>query len=263
MTRSIEVRSSPIHGVGVFANRYFARGEFVCYYYGRRIKLGKRVDTTYTHEFDDKFQIVGDTKLPARNALNVGQFINDGDHITRVIARDCQTLQARIKCIVNYITRANVINNVRVEKKENKLHVVAAREILSGEELFVTYGYEYWTSRLDDEDDNFAAFREADLCITALRDTWYGLMEREKNLRAKITFGAYSNIILELVDFDCLVASFDELSKSNEFTQTIENYLESALAMFTWKCEEGDEDLLVVQQPTFMKKPTLKIRLTK
>ncbi|MEM9026060.1 MAG: SET domain-containing protein-lysine N-methyltransferase [Verrucomicrobiota bacterium] len=107
---SWEVKRSDIHGTGIFARRPIADGERVVEYFGKRIlssQVSRRSDgRVYCIALDEDYVIDGDSsKNPARFA--------------------------------NYSCAANC----NFEKQDDRLFIIADREIAAGEEITVDYGW--------------------------------------------------------------------------------------------------------------------------
>lgn len=119
-------RTSAIHGRGVFATRFIARGEWIVEYLGERLTdeacEARSVDwapgTTYHTMF---FEVSSDLVIDGAVGGNDSRFIN----------HSCQP-----NCIVDI--------------EDERVHVYAAKDISAGEELTFDYAYE-WEPRYPPE----------------------------------------------------------------------------------------------------------------
>ena len=159
--RKVEVRSSAIHGKGVFAVQDIAAGEVATLYPADwvaymphetrrtpghfeliipsdRVDMpeGGFLDTAYTYDVCANFSIQGDpTQHDDPNYL--GHMLNDGARAT------VDPRSHRIYCACTLAK-----SNCKFEIKNDGITVAvtAKRDITAGEELLVPYGVGYWTS---------------------------------------------------------------------------------------------------------------------
>jgi hypothetical protein len=153
------VRPSSTHGRGLFADRNINRGEVVSMYPGdvywntkdrddndkQSVKASPRVsnkralemlgDISYRAHVED-FCVVGD-ELQSDDAWFVGHFANDGSILSN--ADDDEK---------NYIAQTASKRNADFELVSMDhfylLAVVAQRDIIKDEEIFIAYGVNYW-----------------------------------------------------------------------------------------------------------------------
>lgn len=133
-TVTVAESTIPSAGRGVFTKKFIHALERITYYDGVRLKKANklRVDTDYAIDFQTPCgldQLVGVSKLSPRlnswNGRGVAQLINDPI---------CYELSGRnVNCYFQGATGG-------------RLYVVALRDIQPKEELFVSYGLQYWTS---------------------------------------------------------------------------------------------------------------------
>jgi hypothetical protein len=114
----LEIKPSPIHGLGGFARRALAQGERVVEYGGERIDKAESLrrcqqGNTFIFRLDDQWDLDGN--VPS----------NPARHLNHSCAPNCDA-----------------------ESIEGRIWIVAARDIAAGEELTFDYGYdlEDWRS---------------------------------------------------------------------------------------------------------------------
>jgi SET domain-containing protein len=108
----IVFRASPIHGMGGFARRAVPRGTSVIEYQGRRIDKAEslrqcELENPYIFALDDTFDLDGNVEWNPARLLN----------------HSCAP-------------------NCEAENLDGRIWIVAAREILEGEEITFNYGYD-------------------------------------------------------------------------------------------------------------------------
>ncbi len=110
---AVVYRDSPIHGTGVFAARTIAPGERLIEYVGEKITKAESLirceqDNRYIFSLDDEFDLDGAV------GWNPARFINHG-------------------CSPNCEAELT---------EDNRIWIVALREIVPGEEITFNYGYD-------------------------------------------------------------------------------------------------------------------------
>lgn len=111
----VEVRNSPVHGLGAFATRGLQRGHAIGVYVGRLYRAGE----VATHEWDNGLTYVF--------GLSDGSFIDGGEggnetrHLNHSCSPNCQAYE------------------VLQPGGEVQVVIEARRRIRSGEELFIDY----------------------------------------------------------------------------------------------------------------------------
>ncbi len=147
----IYIKKSKIHGLGVFANKDFNKGEAITRYPAHYIyKLNqypifninlKPNDNfkDYTYELDDNIAINGHPKF-INNLSLVGHICNDGYK---------HNFETNNKKNRNKYNKKNKIHNnaMFLENKDNIIQVVSFKNIKKDEEILVAYGFNYWLNR--------------------------------------------------------------------------------------------------------------------
>ena len=160
--QSVEVRDSSVHGRGVFATKHIAKGEVATFYPGdhvfytpdRALVCNGKVlklaihsqraavspappDKTYYYDVDDNYTLQG---CPSHTGdpSYLGHMVNDGARPTL----DPASHGVYVACtMAKSNCRYAVLSELSVA-------VIATRDILPEEELFVPYGLPYWESML-------------------------------------------------------------------------------------------------------------------
>ena len=161
----VELKKSSVHGNGVFAKQNISEGELITFYpadivkeypnkdgdvdghiefriFSKRFeeKIGrtdrKNIHDAYCYSIDDTYSIVGSPYFKD-DPNYLGHFINDGAKPT-----------SGPKSINIYNKISRMKQNCRFQNLKEDLHVaiVATRDILKGEELFICYNAGYWKS---------------------------------------------------------------------------------------------------------------------
>lgn len=121
---SYEVRSSPIHGTGVFATRRIRKGAWIIEYTGERISH-EEADRRYDDDAMDQHHTFLFT-LDERGCIDASVGGNDARFINHSCDPNCEAVWV---------------------SEEREIWIVAMRDIRKGEELFYDYAYE-----IDDTD---------------------------------------------------------------------------------------------------------------
>ena len=169
----VELKNSSVHGNGVFAKQNISEGELITFYPADIVKeypnkdgdvdghiefriFSKRFDkefgrttdkkyinNAYCYNLNDTYSIIGSPYFKD-DPNYLGQFINDGAKPTS----DPKSIN-----IYNKISRMK--QNCRFQDLKENLHVaiVATKDILKGEELFICYNAGYWISHLKKQYD--------------------------------------------------------------------------------------------------------------
>ena len=117
----VEVKPSSIAnaGLGVFAGRDFSSQATVCEYKGRLLATEVAESSSYASDYC--LRLSRAWSLDAQHVFSEGKYVNDGIFSQR----------QNVRFSVNHRTRRVVLK--------------ALRKISKGEELFVSYGLDYWT----------------------------------------------------------------------------------------------------------------------
>lgn len=129
----VEIKHSPVHGNGVFAVSDIQAGSAVCRYDGYVIQnpSDEQKHDPYAIYSPKGGVCIGFQEL--RHAFLCGQFINDAAKMETLV--DAQ-----------YEQKSSQGENVYFGDREFSLF--AKRDILAGEELFMSYGKSYWIGQL-------------------------------------------------------------------------------------------------------------------
>lgn len=172
---NVVLKPSPVHGRGVFANKDIQAGSIVTFYPGDIVKFylhdnmneDKHIITPsfsirfilkfnlnvlsdeelpllikeelknnmYEYELDRNYKIASHSSLDD-NPWYLGHFINDK-----------VKYENTLESAVLYLQHSSQGANCKYHTFTGNLHVaiVATRDIMEGEELFITYGLKYWS----------------------------------------------------------------------------------------------------------------------
>jgi SET domain-containing protein len=122
----------PKAGKGLFTKEEIKKGAVVCEYEGEKItwKECLRRNENQTGKGAYYFHVTDKNCIDAQYTLwAMGRYANDATGFSRV---------------------AGLRNNARYEVIKNKPYILAIRNIKAGEEIFVSYGKEYWDAMLED-----------------------------------------------------------------------------------------------------------------
>jgi SET domain-containing protein len=146
----VEVRPSSKHGNGVFAKKNIKKGTRLCYYDGEvtsaeEINKGKNIDYLLRHNN----QYILGYKTPRTND-GIAQLINDGDY---PLASGVQNYLTMLEIYKKYSAMSLALQNVYID---HKLQAIASRDIKEDEELYFSYGENYWMmNELGNSDNSF------------------------------------------------------------------------------------------------------------
>lgn len=147
----IELRESTIPGagVGVFTTRPFHRGELICHYGGETVHRSAKSKEEMIYSIAHPV-VEGCWRIGSRtDRKNLGHFINDGSaFILHESLRDKKSglfpiYSSKVqKAITDYTEQSNQRSNVIFIDKE--FGMGARCDIEAGQELFYSYGLNYW-----------------------------------------------------------------------------------------------------------------------
>lgn len=141
----IEIKKSPIHGLGVFATEFIPKGTNITKYNQDRVyqkdnlpsgEYVTRKELDYIIETGENEIVVPNIEL--RDVKECGQLINDAADIESISAS--RDTEKHIEGLVKYYRSKNF--NARLGKD-----IIAVRDIEPGEEILTLYGYAYWVTR--------------------------------------------------------------------------------------------------------------------
>jgi tetratricopeptide (TPR) repeat protein len=144
-------------GRGVFANKSFKKGQYVCFYDGEDVEFSKLNKSNFTYSIAH-LRKKGYVRLgfpEPKCEDGVGQLINDfcafelNDSL-RFGIFGVFTITNTAPLIEEYNTRS--VNNQNVVMNDD-FRLVATRDIMAGEELCFHYGIDYWLTKLLHETD--------------------------------------------------------------------------------------------------------------
>jgi SET domain-containing protein len=122
----------PKAGKGLFTKTAIKKGEIVCEYEGEKVtwKECLRRNEGQTGKGAYYFHITDKNCIDAQHTLwAMGRYANDASGFSRV---------------------KGLRNNAAYEVIKGKPYIIALRTIKEKEEIFVSYGKEYWDAMLDD-----------------------------------------------------------------------------------------------------------------
>ena len=111
----LDVRSSPIHGAGVFARRAIAKGEVIGIYEGRRYPAEHVVETLTDSEITYLFGLSDGTTIDGAEGGNATR------HLNHSCAPNCEAVE------------------IAGDADELVLEIRARRSVAAGAELFIDY----------------------------------------------------------------------------------------------------------------------------
>jgi tetratricopeptide (TPR) repeat protein len=144
-------------GRGVFANKSFKQGQYVCFYDGKDVEFSKLKKSNFTYSIAH-LRKKGYVRLgfpEPKSEDGVGQLINDFcafelNDTHRFGVFKIFTITNTAPLIEEYNTRS--VNNQNVVMNDD-FRLVATRDIMAGEELCFHYGIDYWLTKLLHETD--------------------------------------------------------------------------------------------------------------
>lgn len=125
------VKPSPIHGMGLFAERDYDQGDFVTKYGGLMLGTKERQFPS-AYRLKDEFGIVWDAQAVSKPLEEKGRWINDILGHEDEYEYNCEFVTHPVKGQGCWIR--------------------ATRPVAEGEEFFIDYGPKYW-ERINDEED--------------------------------------------------------------------------------------------------------------
>ena len=157
-TVKVETSTIPETGNGLFALKDFKKGDIIGEYYG--MVFGENEDVPKEHEYYIYQKRTGDCIAPASSCLC--KYINDAVDLEVCINATIDELiwlgdfeKKTIRRVAREVLSSNVTvmdeeqcifceYNVEWLEKNNKVYVIAGRDIDEGEEFFIDYGWGYW-----------------------------------------------------------------------------------------------------------------------
>jgi hypothetical protein len=154
----VEVRNSKIHGKGVFAKRDIKENEILTFYPIDILKL-QVDDSTYIASFSNRFLSKHEVKnhdkyeiyqygMPNGNIIiGCPDFINNNNYIGHMI-NDISIHNKTKKSIKQYKKNSKKCNCMYYNCSDFDLYVpiVSTKDIRKDEELFTSYGVQYWNN---------------------------------------------------------------------------------------------------------------------
>jgi hypothetical protein len=148
----LEVKLSTIPGAGngVFTLKDIKQGDPVCYYAGHDEPMGENSTDPYAiqHQFNGTIRI---GHRFAEGTHGVGQLINDASILDfRILLLNEHGFFSikSMKNLENFYNKHSYENmNVSYSKDGEEYVMYSRRNIKAGEELFVSYGAEYWITQ--------------------------------------------------------------------------------------------------------------------
>lgn len=146
----LKISTIPNAGNGVFVKKRFKQNEKICYYDGDDSPIETIKDFYYLHSNFDKTKPNRKGKL--KDYKDIAQFINDGDMIpmTDEMRSDDYGILKVSNKLINERIELYKINSQKIANvyiKED-FYMYAKRDIEKGEELFYSYGFGYWISKI-------------------------------------------------------------------------------------------------------------------
>lgn len=164
----IYLDQSNIHGIGVFAKQNIKKGELITLYPAHYItikdlkirmrttelKLEKHIFLDYSFAYNNNIIITGNPLL-YKDENNIAHLCNDG------YKHNYKTNNKKNRN--NYNKKSKEYNNssFRSILDTNFVGLISTKDIKSGEEILVPYGFSYWLRKNTFEDSNFADLLES------------------------------------------------------------------------------------------------------
>jgi len=155
----VEVRKSKVHGNGVFAKQNIKKDEILTFYPIDILKLkvdddsciatfSKRYLNKYGAVYDDRFTDY-QYRMPDNNLIIGCPDFTDNNNFIGHIINDISKHNKTSKSIKKYKNDIKKCNAILYNCSDNNLYVpvLASRDIIQNEEIFVSYGVQYWDTR--------------------------------------------------------------------------------------------------------------------
>lgn len=201
MVSGVEVRSSTIDGAGrgVFAIQTFRQGEYICSY------VGSNKAPSNLHEFCYSLRSPsGVWKVGNPSSLSdVGHIINDGasfclDESWRDDTGIFRVSSPKVVSSINEYLRSSQ-EKANVCFVDSSFRVHAMRDINAGEELFYSYGVDYWVNKIRLETDEIltrafcmllsgSVIAEGDNLLSLNQDFKYEAVDDYEHFRSLLRF---------------------------------------------------------------------------
>jgi len=161
----VELKNSLIHGLGVFAKQNINKGELITFYPGDFVEYTPNEDSHLpnhftilyrSQRFENKFGEVSDSKYRDNDyafevnsfygIIGCNHFTDDPNYLGHFINDGAKTNSTE-KSNEIYLQISNLKRNCQFHiLKDLHVAIVATKNINIGEELFITYGLNYWHS---------------------------------------------------------------------------------------------------------------------
>lgn len=161
----VELKKSLIHGLGVFAKQNINKDEIITFYPGDFVEYHPNEDSHLpnhstilyrSHRFENKFGEVTDLKFRNHDycfglnsfysIIGCNHFTDDPNYLGHFINDGAKTNSTE-KSNEIYLQISNLKKNCQFKTlKDLHVAIVATKNINIGEELFITYGLNYWHS---------------------------------------------------------------------------------------------------------------------
>jgi SET domain-containing protein len=158
----VELRSSPIHGKGVFSTNCIEKDRIITYYPAHAIQKTINDHSVYlftgstftpNHQYglslSDKYVLVGDNEQ-TDNTLLLGHMINDSAKVM-IDLYNLDKIDLKISIMTYLFTTSKKSNCMFYSDENSVFSIKTIRNIEKDEELFVRYSALYW---LSDEQKN-------------------------------------------------------------------------------------------------------------
>jgi hypothetical protein len=147
----LEVKLSTIPGAGngVFTSRDIKQGDPVCYYAGRDEPQGENSTDPYAiqHQFNGTIRV---GHRFAEGTHGVGQLINDAASLDFTVLplndHGFFSIKSMKNLEIDYNKHSYENMNMSYSKDGEEYVMYSRRNIKAGEELFVSYGSDYWVT---------------------------------------------------------------------------------------------------------------------
>jgi hypothetical protein len=147
-SHKIEVKESE-YGLGVFATEDIEIDEIVTHYPAHIVVnkyndealslIGSEINNDYALRFND-YLLYGDPNIQNKDWL--GHLLNDGGDIS---------LDKKLsygKWFSRYILTTKILSNCRFQNDGKYMEIIAKKKINKGDQLYVSYGFNYWIKRV-------------------------------------------------------------------------------------------------------------------